>query len=210
MQENQADSFVFEALQLSCSRDDRELFKQLSFTLRPRQVLLLEGKNGSGKTSLIRLLCGFRQPDAGAIHWCGESIENNNQFFAEIAYVGHLDGIKKELTVQENLDLARALAKPGSDTVGQALDKVRMAGYEDMRVGTLSAGQKRRIAFARLLVTANRLWILDEPFTALDRDGIGVFERLMAAHISAGGMIILTSHHDINLHDIQVQQINLG
>ena len=172
MEPNQSQSRKLEAVLLQCVRDDRVLFEDFSFTLNTGQALLVEGPNGSGKTSLLRLICRFRQPDAGEIFWSGESTENNAQYYSEMAYVGHLDGIKKELTVAENLKLAQAMTLASSLSIQQALVKVRMAGYEDMRVGVLSAGQKRRIAFARLLVTRNRLWILDEPYTALDKSGI--------------------------------------
>lgn len=196
--------------QLQCIRDDRVLFENLDFTLNSGQVLLIEGSNGSGKTSLLRLLCGFRQADSGELFWCGEVTENNAYYYSEMAYVGHLDGIKKELTVEENLKLAQALTVASSLPIAQALIKVRMAGYEAMRVGMLSAGQKRRIAFARLLVTRNRLWLLDEPYTALDKSGITLFEGLMTEHVNNGGMMILTSHHDVSLPDLDLRSVVLG
>jgi heme exporter protein A len=194
---------------LSCIRDDRVLFEELAFELVSGQVLLLEGKNGSGKTSLLRILCGFREPDSGAIHWCGDAVKDS-QFYAEMAYVGHLDGIKKELTVLENLKMALALNSAGRYSIDQALAKVHLAGYDDILVQALSAGQKRRLSLARLLITENVLWILDEPFTSLDRQGIALIETLMAEHCAGGGMIVLTSHHDIALHNVDVQRINLS
>ena len=206
--ENKSTHFL-QGTGLSCIRDDRVLFEELAFEIGPGQVLLLEGKNGSGKTSLLRILCGFRQPDAGQVRWCGESI-NDSQFYARMAYVGHLDGIKKELTVLENLAMALALSQPGRYTIQQALSRVHLAGYDDMLVQTLSAGQKRRLSLARLLVTENDLWILDEPFTALDKQGIALFESLMSEHCAKGGMIVLTSHHDVVLHGVEVQRIHLS
>lgn len=199
----------FKGSGLSCIRDDRVLFEELAFELASGQVLLLEGKNGSGKTSLLRILCGFREPDSGAIHWCGESVKDSS-FHADMAYVGHLDGIKKELTVLENLNMAMALGSAGRYSIAQALDKVHLAGYDDVLVQALSAGQKRRLSLARLLITENVLWILDEPFTSLDRQGIALIESLMAEHCANGGMIVLTSHHDIALHDVDVLRINLS
>ncbi len=198
-----------EGSSLSCIRDDRVLFEQLAFTLVSGQVLLLEGKNGSGKTSLLRILCGFREPDAGLIRWCGEAI-NDSPFYAQMAYVGHLDGIKKELTVLENLRMSLALSSPGQYSIHDALAKVHLAGYDDSLVQSLSAGQKRRLSLARLLMTQNVLWILDEPFTSLDKHGIALIETLMAEHCAHGGMIVLTSHHDIDLHGIDVLRINLS
>jgi heme exporter protein A len=194
---------------LTCIRDDRTLFEGLSFTVNLGQALLLEGQNGSGKTSLLRILCGFREADAGTIAWCGEQIPNN-QYFADMAYVGHLDGHKKELTVLENLKLALALGQPGKLTIQQALTKVLLNGYDDALIQTLSAGQKRRLSLARLLIAHNVLWILDEPFTSLDKQGIALMETIMTEHCATGGMMVLTSHHDINLHGIDVQRIRLS
>lgn len=199
----------FEVRNLSCIRDDRILFEGLDFTLNNNQVLLLEGKNGSGKTSLLRIICGFREQDAGDILWCNTAIKDSD-FFAEMAYVGHLDGVKKELTVVENLKMSLALSVAGNYSIEQALDKVHLAGYDDSIVQSLSAGQKRRLSLARLLITRNSLWVLDEPFTSIDKEGIKLIESLMHEHIRAGGMIILTSHHDLDLHETEVQKINLS
>lgn len=194
---------------LSCIRDDRTLFTDLRFSVEPGQVLLLEGQNGSGKTSLLRILCGFREPDSGTVLWCGESIQNG-QYYTDMAYVGHMDGIKKELTVLENLNLHLALGQRGKLTIPEALAKVQLSGYDDTLIQALSAGQKRRLTLARLLITHNVLWILDEPFTSLDKQGIALAESLMAEHCASGGMIIMTSHHDVNLHDIDVVTIKLS
>jgi heme exporter protein A len=200
---------ALEAKGLSCIRDDRVLFEGLDFTLQNNQVLLLEGKNGSGKTSLLRIVCGFREQDAGELLWCERTIKDSD-FFAEMAYVGHLDGVKKELTVLENLKMSLALSQAGKYTIDQALDKVHLAGYDDSLVQALSAGQKRRLSLARLLITKKSLWVLDEPFTSIDKQGIKLIEAIMHEHISNGGMIILTSHHDLVLHEADVQKINLS
>jgi len=194
---------------LSCIRDDRVLFEGLAFELVSGQVLLLEGKNGSGKTSLLRILCGFREPDAGQVSWCGDAI-NDSQYYADMAYVGHLDGVKKELTVLENLKVSLALGRAGQYSIQQALTKVHLVDYDDVLVQALSAGQKRRLSLARLLITQNIVWILDEPFTSLDKQGIALIETLMSEHCANGGMIVLTSHHDIDLHSVDVQRINLS
>ena len=206
---NTSSLVMLQGIELSCIRDDRLLFENLSFQLNAGQVLLLEGKNGSGKTSLLRILCGFREPDAGQTRWCGAAI-NGGQYHADMAYVGHLDGVKKELTVLENLTVSLALASPGAYSIQQALAKVLLAGYDDVLVQALSAGQKRRLSLARLLITHNRLWILDEPFTSLDKQGIALIESLMIEHCAQGGMIVLTSHHDLNLHGVDVQRIRLS
>lgn len=193
---------------LSCSRDDRVLFSGLNFSLQANRVLLLEGSNGSGKTSLLRILCGFREADSGQILWRNQPIEESH-YFAEMAYVGHAEGIKKELTVLENLRFVLALNAPGHYSIEQALDKVQLAGYDDNLVQTLSAGQKRRLSLARLLISANLLWILDEPFTSLDKQGIELIETLIADHVQHGGMVILTSHQDLSLSEVEVQRIHL-
>ena len=208
-QKTDPQKIVLEARALSCIRDDRVLFEGLDFTLKNNQVLLLEGKNGSGKTSLLRIICGFREQDAGELLWCNTAIKGSN-YFAEMAYVGHLDGVKKELSVLENLKMSLALSQSGKYSIDQALDKVQLAGYDDSLVQSLSAGQKRRLSLARLLITKKPLWILDEPFTSIDKQGIKLIESLMHQHISNGGMIILTSHHDLVLHEADVQKINLS
>jgi heme exporter protein A len=202
-------TYMLKGAALSCIRDDRVLFEGLAFELVSGQVLLLEGKNGSGKTSLLRILCGFREPDAGQVFWCGDAI-NDSQYYADMAYVGHLDGVKKELTVLENLKVSLALGRAGQYSIQQALTKVHLADYDDVLVQALSAGQKRRLSLARLLITHNIVWILDEPFTSLDKQGIALIETLMSEHCANGGMIVLTSHHDIDLHSVDVQRINLS
>jgi heme exporter protein A len=199
---------MLKAEALSCIRGDRVLFEDLSFELRTNQVLLLEGKNGSGKTSLLRILCGFREPDAGELYWCGQLLDN--QYYQQMMYVGHQDGVKHELTVEENLLMSLALGFASRFSIEQALEKVHLEGYDDVLVQSLSAGQKRRLSLARLLVTDNKLWILDEPFTALDKQGIAIIETLMIEHVNQGGMIVLTSHHEVRLPGINTLQINLS
>lgn len=193
---------------LACQRDERWLFQNLSFNLVNGQAMLLEGSNGSGKTSLLRILCGLRQPDEGRLSWNGQPVPCSD-YQCDMAYVGHADGIKKELTVLENLAVALALSMPGRYNIDQALAMVQLAGYDDNRVQTLSAGQKRRLSLARLLITDKRLWILDEPFTSLDKQGMALVETLMVQHVSQGGMLILTSHHDLILPGIDLQRIHL-
>ncbi len=200
---------TLQAKNLSCVRDDRVLFSHLNFSLTPHQLLLLEGQNGCGKTSLLRILCGFREADEGEIAWCGSPI-NKSTFYQDMSYVGHMDGVKKELTVTENLAVSLALGVPGQLDIEQALDKVRLSGFDDTLVHSLSAGQKRRLSLARLLITQNRLWILDEPFTSLDRQGIKLIESIMVEHVQAGGMIIMTSHHDLEISCVDIQRINLS
>jgi heme exporter protein A len=127
-----------------------------------------------------------------------------------MVYVGHLDGIKRDLSVAENLRMGTALGRGSELTINDVLQQVRLSGYEEMRVQVLSAGQRRRIALARLLLGHCALWILDEPFTALDRTSREIFESIMTNHLDQGGMIVLTSHHPVNLSNAVVQTINLS
>ena len=202
---------TLEARELTCIRDDRTLFSSLEFRLERGQALVLEGRNGSGKTSLLRILCGIRLPDAGCINWCGENIDRLGADYHEhTAYVGHRDGIKLDLTPLENLAMARALGKPNDTTLEEALEKVDLYGFEDVLTRNLSAGQQRRLALARLLVTDTVLWILDEPFTSLDTHGIKTIEHLLDQHTGKGGMLAVTSHHAVNLNNTPTQTINLS
>jgi heme exporter protein A len=204
-------STILEAHALECVRDDRTLFSNLGFRLERGQALILEGRNGSGKTSLLRILCGIRLPDAGTITWDETDISKlGPDYHVHTAYVGHRDGIKLDLTPLENLAMARALGKPNDTTLEEALGKVDLYGFEDVLTRNLSAGQQRRLALARLLVTDTVLWILDEPFTSLDTDGIKTIEKLLDQHTTNGGMLAVTSHHAVNLANTTIQRINLS
>ena len=202
---------ALEAHALECIRDDRTLFSNLDFRVEPGSALVLEGRNGSGKTSLLRILCGIRLPDSGTVTWGDKDIDKlGPDYHMHMAYVGHRDGMKLDLTPLENLAMARALGMPNDITLEDALDLVDLRGFEDVLTRNLSAGQQRRLALARLLVTDTTLWILDEPFTSLDVHGIQVIEELLDAHTSSGGMLAVTSHHAVNLKNTTVQRINLS
>ena len=202
---------ILEAHELTCIRDDRTLFSDLSFGLAAAQVLLIEGRNGSGKTSLLRILCGIRLPDGGKVTWSGEDIfKMGSGYHAYTAYIGHKDGVKLDLTVLENLTFAKNLGSPADIDLEQALEEMNLADFLDVPAYNLSAGQKRRLALARLLVTQSQLWILDEPFTSLDRHGIAVIEGLILRHLERGGMLAVTSHHQVQLPDADIQPINLS
>jgi len=202
---------TLKARDLTCIRDDRNLFSELSFTLNTGQVLLVEGRNGSGKTSLLRILCGIRQPDEGYIHWNdGDIYRLATGYNAVTAWVGHKDGIKLELTAQENLVFARSLGTPSTVEIAEALDAMELGGFDDVSAINLSAGQKRRLALARLLVTRSPLWILDEPFTSLDTHGISLIENMINTHLADGGMLAVTSHHTVTLDSTDITRINLS
>ena len=202
---------TLEARDLACIRDDRTLFDNLSFTLKAGQAVLVEGRNGSGKTSLLRILCGIRQPDEGTIHWNGGDIYRlATGYNAATAWVGHKDGIKLELTAEENLVFARSLGTPSALEISEALDAMELGGFDDVIAINLSAGQKRRLALARLLVTRSPLWILDEPFTSLDTHGISLIENMINTHLADGGMLAVTSHHPVGLDSADITRINLS
>ena len=211
MTQPDTDTISLEAHDLECIRDDRTLFSNLGFRLERGQALILEGRNGSGKTSLLRILCGIRLPDAGTVTWGETDISKlGPDYHVHTAYVGHRDGIKLDLTPLENLAMARALGKPSDITLDAALEKVDLFGFEDVLTRNLSAGQQRRLALARLLVSDTVLWILDEPFTSLDTHGIKVIENLLDQHTTNGGMLAVTSHHAVNLDNTPTQTINLS
>lgn len=197
---------------LSCIRDDRTLFSDLSFELSPSQTLLIEGRNGSGKTSLLRMLCGIRMPDDGNITWYEKDIfKLSTDYLSSIAYVGHKDGVKLDLTASENLAIAKSLGNPNHRISNEtALDTLFLSGFDDVPARRMSAGQQRRLALARLLVTQSKLWILDEPFTSLDRYGIEVIENLIRKHLSNGGMLVMSSHHPVSLEKQSIVRLNLS
>ncbi len=188
---------LFSAENLECIRNDRLLFSHLDFSLDPGEILHVEGENGSGKTSLLRILCGLSPPASGEIYWQGESVrKNRGRFLEKLAYIGHQAGIKGDLTPLENLALVLKLhPADGEPDLSEVLIHVGLQGHEDVPARTLSAGQRQRIALARLLLQKAVLWILDEPFTSLDVNGRAWLQDLLDRHLKKGGMIILTAHH---------------
>jgi heme exporter protein A len=195
-------SSLLNTVNLECTRDDRLLFTGLSLGLAKGQVLQIEGSNGSGKTSLVRILCGLRQADEGRVLWQGEDISRSREdYYANMVYIGHLTCIKADLTVLENI---RVLIDTRSQSVSlalieQVLDKVGLAGFDDVPGKALSSGQKRRVLLAFLLLTKARLWILDEPLTALDVQGVELVESMIVEHRESGGSVIFTTHHGMQL-----------
>ena len=195
---------------LACLRNEQVLFSDLNLSLSPENVLFLQGENGSGKTSLLRILCGFRLADEGDITWGNQAVSSIPEYSQNISYVGHKNGIKDELTVEENLNLMRSMATASDIETESVLKQIGLFKQADVLSRQLSAGQKRKLALARLMMTNNSFWILDEPFTSLDKASVGFFESLIKQHIKRGGMLILTSHHDIDLSGLSVNQFNLS
>lgn len=195
---------TFEAKNLTCSRNNRTLFTSLSLMLGSGQVLLLEGENGSGKTSLLRILCGFRQQDEGQLYWNEQPIIDMADYFQKIAYVGHKNGIKDELTVEENLQSMSAMLTSSKIQPEAVLQGIGLFKYSDVLTKQLSAGQKRKLALSKLLFIERPFWVLDEPFTSLDKASVLFFEAEIKKHVQRGGMLILTSHHEVNLDGLDV------
>lgn len=189
---------MLEARDLAATRGDNTLFSRLAFTLEPGALLRVTGANGSGKTSLLRALCGLLLPTAGEVLWNGANVRAlREEYWRNLAYIGHADGLKGDLSVAENLAFACALA--GLDVsfprMEAAVEALGLAGRERLPARALSQGQRRRTALARLAVSESQpLWILDEPFAALDAEAVKTVESLVSAHLARGGMVVLTTH----------------
>ena len=193
---------MFSVSNLSCSKGDKRLFSGVSFTLQPGQWLHLEGDNGVGKTSLLRLACGLSALEDGEITWNHQPVVQNPEAFrADLAYLGHQLALKEDLTPMENLRADAAVAgrplKP--EDALKALAQLGLRGREQLPVRVLSQGQKRRTALARLLVSPAKLWILDEPFVALDTAAQNALTQVINNHLAHQGMVLLTSHQAVSL-----------
>lgn len=190
---------MLEALNLSCVRDERTLFSGLSFTIQPGEIVQIEGQNGAGKTSLMRILAGLSTAEEGEVHWQGQSTRRQRETFHQnLLFLGHHPGIKSVLTAYENLDFYQSeRGRDAEEAIYAALDQVGLLGYEDVVVAQLSAGQQRRVALARLWISQAPLWILDEPLTAIDKQGVSTLIELFERHAQDGGMVLLTTHQDL-------------
>lgn len=204
---------MLEVIDLACARGARELFSGLTVTVTPGLLFAIVGENGSGKSSLLRMLCGLLPRERGMIRWKGTDIgELNGEFARHLTYLGHLNGIKDDLTPVENLQIAAHLS--GDDhsagSVREALQAVGLSRRTHiLPTRVLSQGQKRRVALARLWLSKRPLWILDEPFAALDEGGITLLTERFKRHLDGGGMAVVATHQDIGLGRESVRHLRL-
>lgn len=204
---------MLEASNLECVRGERRLFADLNFRLAGGEMLHLQGSNGSGKTSLLRMLCALTPAASGEIFWRGRAIGKlGEEFRSELCYLGHQNAIKEELTPLENLLSSAELAQEtlAEDAAFDALAMVGLRGREDLACRYLSQGQKRRAALARLVNEKRALWVLDEPYVALDAAAVELIASLIGAHLQAGGLAVLTTHQAVAVPAGAVRELCLG
>lgn len=201
---------MLSAHDLACVRGDRRLFSAIDLSISAGEWLHVRGANGAGKTSLLRLLAGLAQPAEGAVLWNGQSIRSDNGVFrSNFLFLGHQGALKEDLTAHESLFFAAAIDGFSLSTVAaaRALRQLGLNGIEELPIRCLSAGQKRRVMLARLVSRAAKLWILDEPFTALDAKAVEMLEELVDEHIKLGGMVVMTSHQTVGIPGGRVLQL---
>jgi len=201
---------ILEVKNINCSRGHRQLFTGLNFSLNSSEVLLVEGKNGSGKSTLLKILSGLRRPDTGEVMWNKQNIETiSSEYSQQMVWLSHRNGINDSLTAKENIQVSTSLTKTAEVNINQVLQQVGLKGYANTPVRQFSAGMKRRLALSRLITQQAALWILDEPQGALDKAGIELLESLIEDHVSNGGMVIMSSHHDVKFDNITVNTLQL-
>lgn len=200
---------LLSAEKLVCERDDRLLFSALSFELFSGDILRLEGPNGAGKTTLLRILSGLFSTFEGRVSWKGQNVSQcYSEFQQDLLFIGHKSSVKTTLTPLENLRFLMGLQQAiREDELWQALEQVGLAGYEHVLCRNLSAGQKRRVALARLYLSDAKLWVLDEIFTAIDKKGVAQLEALLREKARMGVAIVLTTHHDLAMPDVRLLRL---
>jgi heme exporter protein A len=190
---------LIEASNLSCIRGENTLFSGLDFSVNNAECLHVTGPNGSGKTSLLRIIAGLNTADSGDVYWNKSNITSNFDFHQKCAYIAHKDGLKNELTAIENLRYYQHLeGARDEELLDDALEKMGLLIRADLAVQKLSFGQRRRLALARLLISEFPIWILDEPFTGIDANGRSLIESLCVSHLHNNGMILMTHHQSLN------------
>lgn len=205
---------MLSAHDVACVRGDRPLFSGINFELASGQALYVTGSNGAGKTSLLRMLCGLSSPAEGEVRWDGESIASlREDFFQHLLYLGHAAALKDELSAVENLITGATLSGHSVDpqAAWRALGEIGLRGREDLPARVLSQGQRRRVNLARLLLPgAPRLWVLDEPFNALDVKAVAHLAQIIGDHLASGGMVIYTTHQEVSFPDSKLKQLSLA
>ncbi|MEE8058892.1 MAG: cytochrome c biogenesis heme-transporting ATPase CcmA [Pseudomonadales bacterium] len=204
---------LLQTIDLCCERDGRILVNQLNLSVVAGNIYQVEGPNGSGKTTLLRALCGLSSRYSGEILWQGETIKKvRAEYFSQLLYIGHSAGVKAALTPRENLAWhvgIKGVENDAHQVIMLALKRTGLYGYEDMPCFTLSAGQQRRVGLARLFLGRPSLWILDEPFTAIDKQGVADLEGWIEHYVEQGGSVILTTHHELAISQT-IHPIRLG
>jgi heme exporter protein A len=204
-------SVEFSAHNLTCIRQDRTLFEGLNFDLCSSQVLQVEGPNGAGKSSLLRILAGFLIPDSGHLSYQQQLLRGDrSEFNADLLFIGHKAAINGHMSAVENVKFWISLHSTNNDfDVFDLLGRLGLVGLEEVPVSQLSAGQQRKVALARLWLTSARLWILDEPFTAIDKKGVSGLQVKFQHHLDSGGMIVLTTHQDLTAQFDNLKTVRL-
>src|SRR5262245_59448953 len=201
---------MLEGAELECERGARTLFRAVSFVLAPGELLRVAGANGSGKTSLLRLRCGLARPSAGEVRWKGQPIARLREDYArELVYIGHAPAVKDDLTPRENLEVSCRLAGQAAnrEALAAALEKLSVP---ELPVRKLSQGQRRRAALARLLVSTASLWVLDEPYAALDAEGISNLNRVLGEQLERGGAVVYSTHQEAGIRSTRVVDLGAG
>jgi len=204
---------MLEAIDLACARGERELFSGLNVTVTPGLLFAIVGENGSGKSSLLRMLCGLLPRERGVIRWNGTDIAGmKDEYTQHLTYLGHLNGIKDDLTPIENLQISAELF--GDDrSVTSAREALQAVGLgrrvQALPTRVLSQGQKRRVALARLWLSRRLLWILDEPFAALDDVGTALLTEQLSRHLDAGGMAVVATHQAVGVRQESLRSLRL-
>lgn len=204
---------MLEAIDLECVRGERRVFSGLSFSLGAGKILQLFGANGSGKTSLLRIIAGLVPPASGQVRWRGELISTlGEDYHQQLLYLAHANGIKDDLTAIENLRVAATLAGKKIDraTAFDALERVGLGGREDLPARALSQGQRRRVALARTLVSEASLWVLDEPLTSLDREAAAEIEAIIESHLARGGAALIATHQELKMSGATSMRLQLN